>query len=349
MLTSAIASTEKRSNPLGFQPSSSVIVVMVDGLGLQNLLEFAGHAPFLIRSHKANPSSLRSECPSTTVLSLASVASGLRAGQHGLVGYTVIDSVEGTRVNLLSGWEQGQGDPAGWKTYETLAERHPGVVRVVAPSQYARSGFTALTLAGAVFNGVDEMSSRFEIARREAKTSGVTYLYLHELDQAGHKFGPKSSQWISVLEQIDSEIQTLVNAGIPTVLTADHGMVEADEQDHVYLEQLEALQEIDFETTGDTRFAALHMKVDDLRSTLEDLTAELGERATVATWQELIDAGWQVDGVSRAKRPEIVVLAQGRTVLYDRRTAKPQSLRMLGHHGSYSDAETRVPLIRWGI
>jgi hypothetical protein len=91
------------------------------------------------------------------------------------------------------------------------------------------------------------------------------------------------------------------------------------------------------------------MKVDDLRSTLEDLTAELGERATVATWQELIDAGWQVDGVSRAKRPEMVVLAKGRTVLYDRRTAKPQSLRMLGHHGSYSDAETRVPLIRWGI
>lgn len=349
MLTSAIASTEKRPNPLGFQPSSSVIVVMVDGLGLQNLLDFAGHAPFLIRSHKANPSSLRSECPSTTVLSLASVASGLRAGKHGLVGYTVIDSVEGTRVNLLSGWEQGQGNPAGWKTYETLAERHPGVVRVVAPSQYARSGFTALTLSGAVFNGVDEMSSRFEIARREAKSPGVTYLYLPELDQAGHKFGPKSSQWISVLEQIDSEIQTLVNAGIPMILTADHGMVEANEQDHVYLEQLEALREVDFQTTGDTRFAALHMKVNDLSSTLEDLITELGERATVATWQDLIDAGWQIDGFSRAKRPEIVVLAKGRTVLYDRRTAKPQSLRMLGHHGSYSDAETRVPLIRWGI
>ena len=349
MLTSAVSSIAGRSNPLGFRPSSSVVVVMVDGLGLENLLDFAGHAPVLARAYKENPSSLRSECPSTTVVSLTSVATGLRAGQHGLVGYTVMDAVAGMRVNLLSGWEQGQGNPAHWKTYQTLAEQHPGLIRVIAPNQYAKSGFTALTLAGAKFNGVDDVTSRFQAAKSQSKASGITYLYVPELDQAGHRFGPKSNEWISVLETIDSEMQTLVNAGIPTVLTADHGMVEASEQDHIYLESLEALRGIEFETTGDTRFAALHLDNENIEAVVSALATELGNRAAVTTWQDLIDAGWQVEGKSRAKKPDLVLLARGRTVFYDRRTAKPQSLKMLGHHGSNTDAETRVPLIRWGI
>lgn len=350
VLASALSATQGRPNPMGFAHCDSIVVVLVDGLGLENLLAFAGHAPNIVRAYKSRPESLRSEVPSTTVLSLASLATGMRAGEHGLIGYTVLDSQTGDRVNLLSGWEQGQASVPDWKTFSTLAELHPGQIRTIAPSIYEKSGFTRLTLAGTEFIGVSDLEERFARAKAESRRSGVTYVYVPELDQAGHRFGPASSEWITGLETIDSYLQMLASAGARIVLTADHGMVEVGETGHIYLETLDALQGVEFQTSGDTRCAYLHLQnKDDVDACLEGLALELSSNCLVATWAELVDAGWQVDGSSRAMTPDIVLLAKGEIALYDRRSAKPQSLKMLGHHGSISDTETRVPLVRWNV
>ena len=350
MLTSAIAATQAMPNPAGFAKCESIVLVLVDGLGLENLLAFAGHAPNLMRAYRSRPESIRSEVPSTTVLSLASLATGMRAGEHGLTGYTVLDSQSGDRVNLLSGWEQGQAYVSDWKSFQTLAERHPGRVRAIAPAIYADSGFTKLTLAGTEFIGVSDLDERFQRASVEARKSGVTYLYVPELDQTGHRHGPKSAEWITVLEAIDSCVQTLASSGARVVLTADHGMVQVDESDHVYLESLDALQGVNFETAGDTRCAFIHLAdPEDSVSVRERLAIELSSICFATTWDELVEAGWQVSGTSRATTPDVVLLAKAGIALYDRRSAKPQSLKMLGHHGSITDTETRVPLIRWNV
>lgn len=350
VLTSAIAATQARSNPLGFAKCESIVVVLVDGLGLENLLAFAGHAPNIMRAYRSRPESIRSEVPSTTVLSLASLATGMRAGEHGLTGYTVLDSQSGDRVNLLSGWEQGQASVSDWKSFQTLAERHPGQVRAIAPAIYANSGFTKLTLAGTEFIGVSNPEQRFQRASVEARKGGVTYLYVPELDQTGHRYGPQSAEWITVLEAIDRCVQTLASSGASVVLTADHGMVQVRESEQVYLESLNALQGVEFQSAGDTRCAFIHLAdPDDSASVREGLAVEIASICYVTTWPELVEAGWQVSGISRAKTPDVVLLAKAGIALYDRRSAKPQSLKMLGHHGSITDTETRVPLVRWKV
>ncbi len=90
MFISALGSITGTENRLGLPRAKSACVVLVDGLGSANLRFRAGHANFLA-SQLTKDGSILCGFPSTTVASLASFATGLRAGGHGLVGYQVLD------------------------------------------------------------------------------------------------------------------------------------------------------------------------------------------------------------------------------------------------------------------
>lgn len=350
VLASAIAATKGEPNSMGFGSVKSAIVVLVDGLGLHNLEAFQGHAPFLSKLANSNPRSIRSECPSTTVLGLVSLASGLRAGEHGLIGYNVLKAGNDRVTNLLSGWEQTHENPEGWKSYETLSELHK--ITVVSPPVYERSGFTKLTMPNATFIGADSIEERFGIAARLAETRGtVSYVYIPELDQAGHRFGCSSDAWLTQLELLDSAMsKTIFPNGCGVVLTSDHGMVDVDENNHVFLDNLDALSESLFVTGGDTRCAYIYLDKDqDIPGVIDALHTELGVSAVVCTWADLVSSGWQVKPSQSHLLPDVVLIALSRIAFYDRRTAKPSSLRMVGHHGALSDQETRIPLITKGF
>ena len=350
VLASAIAATRGEPNPLSFGKVKSSVVVMVDGLGLQNLEAFKGHAPHLMKLQSANSRSIRSECPSTTVLGLVSLASGLRAGLHGLIGYNVVKAGDTKITNLLSGWEQNKANPADWKTYQTLSETN--LITVVSPSAYERSGFTQLTMPSAQFIGAETIDERLRIASKIAEGKGtVTYVYIPELDQAGHRFGCASDAWISKLEELNSALlKTNFPSGCGLVLTADHGMVDIDESNHLFIDSFESLSGIEFVTGGDTRCAYLYLQQTEASEMLiSRLEAELGSGVAVCTWSDLVESGWQIRPDKYDLVPNIVLVAIGAVAFYDRRTAKPASMRMVGHHGSVSDQETRIPLITQGF
>ena len=350
VLASAVAATKGEPNSMGFASVKSAIVILVDGLGLQNLEAFKGHAPFLTKLGASNPRSIRSECPSTTVLGLVSLASGLRAGEHGLIGYNVLKAGNDKVTNLLSGWEQTQENPESWKSYKTLSEIHQ--ITVVSPAIYERSGFTKLTMPNATFIGADSIEARLGIAAKLAETRGtVSYVYIPELDQAGHRFGCNSDAWITQLEALDSAMsRTDFPNGCGVVLTSDHGMVDVDENNHVFLDTLDALSESPFVTGGDTRCAYLYLQeFSDIPALIDSLRSELGSRTIVCTWDDLVTSGWQVKPNDGRLLPDIVLIAVSPIAFYDRRTAKASSLRMVGHHGALTDQETRIPLLTKGF
>jgi predicted AlkP superfamily pyrophosphatase or phosphodiesterase len=350
VLASAIAATQAQQNPLGFRAVKSAVVVLVDGLGLENLEAFAGHAPNLMKAWKQNPKAIRSECPSTTVVGLVSLASGLRAGDHGLIGYNVLRKGELKATNLLSGWEQTGAEPTSWKQYDTISETNS--ITVVSPSLYERSGFTALTMPLARFVGENDLQQRLAIAAKLAKEQGaIVYVYVPELDQAGHRFGCTSDAWIAQLETLDSAFaRTAFDASTGVVITADHGMVDVDPANHVYLEQLESLREVEFITGGDTRCAYLYLSNSDQAERIQQqVEIELGASVYVCKWYDLVSAGWQRPPKESNSIPDLVILAKDRLAFYDRRTAKHSSMRMVGHHGSITDQETRIPLITLGF
>ncbi|MEY3663418.1 MAG: hypothetical protein RI919_934 [Actinomycetota bacterium] len=356
VLSSAISATStssaKPQNSLRFEKSRGYVVLVVDGLGSHNLEAHLGHAPNIGRVWRAQRSTIRCEFPSTTVVSLTGLTTGLRSAKHGLIGYNVPTSDRKELHNLLSGWEVDGNDPVMYKTYPTLSDSY--VISVVSPSIYRNTGFTSLTLPSGNFHGVDDISDRFRAAAEIVeRDGGVVYLYVPELDQVGHRLGAGSSEWLATLEEIDGAAKHLqgLRRSI-AILTADHGMVNVGPEGQIHLETLDSLNSVDFIAGGDTRSSLIYLRgekaisqheVDGLRNRVGE---ELRGVAWCASWEELETAGWVASGLPIEKQPDIVLLASASVTLYDRRTCKPRSLLMRGHHGSITDAETQVPLIR---
>jgi len=74
------------------------------------------------------------------------------------------------------------------------------------------------------------------------------------------------------------------------------------------------------------------------------------DRAWVATRAEAIAAGWfgEVAAEVEPRIGDLLVAARKNIAYYDRRTAKPAALGMIGQHGSWSPAELQIPLLRFG-
>lgn len=343
--------TDKSVNKMNLPKLKSAVVVLIDGLGTHNLETRIGHANALGALLKSQPkSSIRCEFPSTTVVSLAGFATGERSGLHGLVGYNVANQDQTGLVNLLTGWEQTSQAVREWKSLATISERFKSSsvqVHVVSQEGYRHSGFTMLTMPEALYHGEDDMEARVLKAHQLASKPGnLVYLYIPELDQIGHMHGSQSATWSQVLETVDAALAPLLSSEhVAVLVTADHGMVDVPIENQIHLETLSCLQGVDFLAGGDTRSAYIYTNSD----VCDAIQQELGDDVWVVRWYDLVEAGYVLQPqVLDHRHPSIVVLAKKNVTLYDRRICKPRSLQMLGHHGSITDAEMRVPLLRAG-
>ena len=355
VLKSCLEAILGEPNRLGLPPVDNALVLLVDGLGADQLRARAGHARVMSAAFTSK-AVIESGFPTTTAAALASLTTGVAPGQHGLVGYTVLDPAHDRVVNQLSGWDD-KLDPLTWQGVPTLFEKAvaAGVEAIViGPDRYRDSGFTHAVLRGARFIPAATIADRMTRAIAELKAPGrrLVYLYIPELDQAGHAHGADSAEWIRALETADAAIATLTAAlgrrdGL--LITADHGLLDIPQYAHVLLEGplLDGVRFI----AGEPRCLQLHLEPGtDLEALAERWREAEGARAWVATRAEAVDAGW-----FGAVRPEVlprigdlIVAARKNIAYYDGRLANPHGRGMVGQHGSWSPAELRVPLLRFG-
>ncbi|HEY1532124.1 MAG TPA: nucleotide pyrophosphatase/phosphodiesterase family protein [Galbitalea sp.] len=359
VLESCLASLTADENRLDLPPAHRVVLVLVDGLGAAALKARAGHARTL---NSASGHAIETVFPTTTASALASLATGDLPGQHGLVGYSVLDSANDRVVNELSGWDD-RLDPATWQRKPTLFE---GAVAeglsavVVGPARYADSGFTRAVLRGAEYRSAASVSDRFAAASawlREPGPAGVLYLYVPELDAVAHASGWESPEWTEKLELVDSEVRLLVGGLRPTdavVVTADHGILDVPLRAHLLIDSAPALLAGIRHVAGEPRCLQLHFEPT-LSEARRDALVERwrdaeSDRAWVATRAEAIAANWfgAVDAVVEPRIGDLLVAARRNVAYYDGRTASDSSLAMIGQHGSFSPAELQIPLARFG-
>lgn len=355
MFSSALASVQGQSNPLDLTKKNKVIVVLIDGLGSENLRMRAGHAPFL-NEHFRKGKSISASFPATTSVNIGSFATGLMPGQHGLIGHQVWDRSENERINLLVGWNE-RTDPEKWQPHRLISEDafSKGITcNVIAAEEYRATGFTKATMRQATFVPADSIDDRISqaISIANSKEQSISYVYFPELDKYGHQNGWTSTGWSAILEQIDSGLKRLAtrmgDAGL--LITADHGMVETNRDKQLRLEDnLEGLS-LEF-FGGDTRTSYLYFSDPrDSAAAIEQL-AKLSYAFGAHTTDELIQAGWYGDIGTQAQNrlPELVLLAKSNYTLYHSGFSKQRAFDMISHHGSISDAELKVPLIRVGF
>ncbi|HEV7949160.1 MAG TPA: alkaline phosphatase family protein, partial [Glaciihabitans sp.] len=200
VLPSSFAALTGTSNRLALPRANRTAVLLVDGLGADQLRERIGHARTLATAF-TKKSVIESGFPTTTASALTTLATGVLPGKHGMIGYTALDTHNDRVVNQLSGWDS-KIDPATWQRQPTQFERavRAGVqAAAIGPERYRDSGFSQATLRGAEYIAAHSIDDRLAEAGRWLAGSdepGILYVYVPELDMVAHASGWQSDAWI---------------------------------------------------------------------------------------------------------------------------------------------------------
>ena len=361
VLASSLASLQGVQNGFELPAASGAVIVLVDGLGAGNLQARAGHARFL-STRMSRRDVIRTVLPSTTAAALASFTTGRMPGEHGLVGYKVHDTAHDRLVNQLNGWDAGMM-PETWQRSETLFESATadGVPTfAIGAARYADSGYTLAVLRGAEFRAAASVPDRFAMAQSvlEQHPGALVYLYVPELDQAAHAHGWESDRWLGLLEQLDAEVAAFerrMPRRTGLLVTADHGVVDVPAHRHVFVDARPDLLDGIRHVGGEPRFLSLYAEpgLDEAARAqlVEDWRSAEGHRAWVLGRDEAIESGLYGPTVAdevRSRIGDVLIAARSGIAYYDRREPNRQAELMVGQHGSLTDEETRVPLIRAG-
>lgn len=345
------------------------VVVLVDGLGLEMLRQRRGHTPTMRRwleGDNGGDSRILTCRPSTTAAALTMLGTSALPGTTGMVGYSVLNphlrpALPATavpnpaQVLSLITWEGDDAPaPRSWQDVPTIFERLPaGSAVSIGPARFAGSGLTEAALRGASHLGADRLEDRPGLAAGALRRGKpLVYLYIGELDHTGHKHGWFSEQWLAQLERLDAAMAELVRrvpAGTRIILSADHGMVDTDTAHRIDLSAHRGLTRDVIAVAGEPRLTHLYVSNGDA-----DLAAEvahryrlvLGERAAwIGTRDQAAEHLGALSPRARRVVGDVVVAMAGTWVLIDPRVHSESAIAMLGVHGSFTTAETEVPLL----
>ena len=377
-----------------------IVMVLVDGLGWQMLRERAGHTPNL-RRLLADSDYLHTCAPSTTAAALTTLATGVYPGAHAMVGYAVRDPL--LRGHLGAGHVPGPGDvfdlitfknsshdPLTWQSVPTLIERANAKANAgcgpqlgavsIGRSKFAGSGLSLAAWRGFKHIGVDALDQRPYQAYRAIKEGAkLVYLYVGELDHAGHNHGWHSDKWLEALEALDAMVGQLFRrlpAGTRIVLTADHGMVDTDRHHRIDLAKEKELAKDVVAVAGESRFLQLYV-ADDVASApaagspglgvagargvcgvVENNGREELAQSVAKRWAEFLGdrAIWvgtdpaplmgPLSPGARAAVGDVLVALNDNWTVVDSRVQSFHATQLIGVHGSLTPVELEVPLIK---
>ena len=343
---------------LGLDGPRRVAILLIDGMGADLVAARRDVAPFLGGLPERT---LTAGFPSTTVASLASLGTGVPAGEHGLVGYLLAVPDHERLMNPLKWRLMGEGPkvdllkevvPEQFQPVATAFERAAAdgiAVTQVAPMYQAGSGLTRAALRGGGFRPsfssgdlVDGVVSALGDGDRS-----LVYAYHGDLDMTGHVRGPNSEAWALELAQIDLTVRLIAErlpAGAAVIVTADHGMVQVDSP--VDFDRQPELQAGVRALGGEPRARHVYAEpgaADDVAAAWREL---LGADFTVASRGEAVGWGWFGPRVTPRVAPRIgdVVVVANTDGAVIRSAGEPLQSRLVGHHGSLTPAEMLVPL-----
>ncbi|MEI9907134.1 MAG: alkaline phosphatase family protein [Actinomycetota bacterium] len=338
----------------GESPHGRECLFLIDGCGNDVVEKFSEHAPFLASLKKLGE--VETSFPSTTATSLTTLTTGKLPGVHGMLGYTVRVPRSGGRVLNALKWDE-RVDPQIWQPVPTLFERataHGIRVSHVAAKRYEGTGFTRATFRGAEYLGANVLTEMIERTRSALQsTPSFAYVYVNDLDVAGHADGVGSEKWLLALATVDRIAQSLrdnLPIGTRFWVTSDHGMINASEKvvlgdNNLLLEGVETI-------AGEPRARHIYLQESHLDPSLR-LEVEstwrdfFGSRAIIYSREEGITAGLFGNSVSvdsEERMGDLIAIAQEGLVIIDPARESLES-KMVGHHGALSVTESLVPLL----
>lgn len=347
---------------LGLPATRKVCLLLIDGLGWEQLRAHADVAPFL-SSLVPGSVPITAGFPSTTATSITAIGTGLPPGEHGMVGYS-FTTPDHELINALS-WTTRRGEawvdlreefpPEQAQPAPTLFDRAvtAGVtVRLVTQHQFQGSGLTRAALRGGEFTGVLALGDLASGAVQSMRAGERVFCYAYhaDLDLLGHFYGPGSDPWRMQLGHVDRLAATIAEA-LPSdamlVVTADHGMVWVDEEDRVDFDTDPVLRAGVRLLGGEARARHVYTEPGAAEDVLAAWRDMLGARAWILSRDEAVAAGWfgpKVADHVRNRIGDLVVAGKNSSVIV-RSEAEPRPTIFRGHHGSLTAEEQLVPVL----
>ena len=329
--------------PASLESAKQIVLLVLDGLGWEQLQSHANVAPTLVGFDGA---AITSVAPSSTPTGLTSIATGTRPSEHGVLGYRLMAPTGGL-LNVIS-WKI-DGEDARELVVPAEFQKEPafcgGDAAAVLESRHLDTGFTDAFTRGARFAGyVTPSGLPVEVWRLAQAGEKLIYAYYGGIDAVAHAHG-MGEHYDAELYTADRLIRDLL-AGLPEgtalLVTSDHGQVQVGSRN---LDIDADIVELCDAFSGEGRFRWLHAK-DDPAKLLDMCRERFGELAWVRSREEIERDQWFGGSLSPefAKRIGDVALVASAAVAFK----DPQhggERNMVSRHGSLTDDEMLVPLL----
>lgn len=316
--------------------ADTYVVVLFDGLGTAQL-DHDSAGPF--RASLAGV--IEAPFPTTTSVSLATIATGLTPAGHGQVAHLSWYQDLGIVVNTLK-WVDLTGADVAYEYASLLPRpnlwerlRAGGVEPItVQPGSFAGSPLTRVLYRGARFEPVwsieEVVTATIQLASEPRR---LVFVYLPQVDYAGHIHGLGGGEFTEAVRLTARVWEGLAGAlppGVALIGTADHGLAEFPETHKMLIRgpKWEALR-----FAGDSRGLQLWGDL----GTMEQLRAETG--GVLADPIALV--GPSPTALARSRLGERVLLPPDDIAVLPPGFDK----RLRCYHGGLSRAEVEIPIL----
>ncbi|MBT3586959.1 MAG: alkaline phosphatase family protein [Halobacteriovoraceae bacterium] len=189
---------------------------------------------------------LRPVFPSLTFPNHYSIVTGMKAGNHGIVGNSFYDKKRQQKYSIGDSTTTRDGTWYGGEPLWILAEKNGMVAGTFfwvgsdANIQNRHASYY-IPYDGKIPNHkrVDQVIKWLKLP--ESKRPHLITLYFSDVDSAGHKYGPNSAQTKEAVLEVDQMIGKLraemkaLNLPVNLMVVSDHGMQKLDSEKVLYL------------------------------------------------------------------------------------------------------------------
>ena len=329
--------------PDAVRAADAVVLLVLDGLGWDQLHDHAHHAPSLMSMQGR---SIHTVAPTTTATALTSITTGLTPGEHGLVGYRM--ALGGDVINVLR-WAVGDQQvrrshpPSDVQTFDPfLGQRVP----VVAQGELQNSAFSEAHLRGCDPVGWRAPSSiAVEAAAQVEAGERFVYCYYNGIDKIAHErgFGAYYDAELRFSDALVGELMETLPAGTALLVTADHGQVDVGER--IIRPSSELLDRVTMQS-GEGRFRWWHCRPADVDALADAARDAHGDVAWVVTKEQTLDEAWFGTTVSppiQRRLGDVALCAFEPVSFHEDADSGP--FELVCRHGSLTSAEVNVPLL----
>ena len=325
--------------------AATYILLLIDGLGAHQL-DHPAAAPLAADLRGV----IDAPFPTTTSVSLASVATGLPPRRHGLIGHFVLLPGFPTPVNSLR-WIDAAGRPADFDTSGLLPapnlwERlgRAGVEPItIQPVGYTDTPLTRALYRGCRFEGVTLVDQLVMAAAGLARTPDrLVFVYFPAVDAAAHMHGTAGPEYRGALSQaaaVWERIAVRLPPGAAMVGTADHGFVSVAESGKHRLTRRAAPE---LTLYGDPRSLYVRGPAERIEGLGTDLPAVWHPAKSLETlWGPEEGDPFPLSPPAALKKPDGAFLAREGCALLPGHMDR----RMIGYHGGLDPREVEIPLL----